>query len=397
MTRANGAEVSLDDLDLSALTGAVSVSGIEVTDPENPNNNQLTIDKVAADASIYNLLSGKVVMEEVRVSDVKFNQKRTKPGSVDKTTPKEEPAVFDPCNFKVDPTDLAKLETYIKDAAALKEKLEKLRKWLPKKDTEKEATQPKQVPQKYLDYLRAQAVMPATTRILAKNVILDNVQVPSPTFGNSKILLTNVSDAPRAARLPVTFDLTSLDTSASIKIRIDYGSQDQIPKLTGTFGGFDMSKIQSSLSENSGLIFTSGVASGQLNGFATNEIVDLTADIAISNLQAKGQGKGVLGLGTETTSEAFGALKDLKTTIRIVGPVSEPQLVFDVKGLTDELKKALVEAGKERLIKEIDSKLGDKIDEKLGDKVPDELKDTLKKPTDLIKGILGGKKEEEEK
>ncbi|NIV12479.1 MAG: hypothetical protein GWN62_14745 [Aliifodinibius sp.] len=397
MTRANGAEVSLDDLELSALKGAVSVSGIDVTDPENPNYNQLTIDKVAADTSIYNLLLGRVVMEEVRVSDVKFNQKRSAPGTVDKTTTKEEPAVFDPCNFKVDPTDLAKLDTYVKDAKALKEKLAKLRKWLPKKDAEKAAAQPKQVPQKYLDYLRAQAVMPASPRIMAQKVILDNVQVPSPTFANSKILLTNVSDAPRAAGLPVTLDIKSLDTSASIKVKIDYGSKDKIPKLTGTFGGFDMAKIQSSLSENAGLIFTSGTASGQFNGFATNEIVDLTADIAISNLQAKGQGKGVLGLGSKTTSEAFAALKDLKTTIRIVGPVSEPQLVFDVKGLTDELKKALVEAGKEKLIKEIDGKLGEKIDKELGDKVPDELKDTLKKPTDLIKGLLGDKKEEEEK
>jgi hypothetical protein len=158
-----------------------------------------------------------------------------------------------------------------------------------------------------------------------------------------------------------------------------------------------MAKIQSSLSENAGLIFASGIASGQFNGFATNEFVDLTADIVISNLQAKGQGKGVLGLGSKTTSEAFSALKDLKTTIRIVGPVSEPQLVFDVKGLTDELKKALVEAGKERLIKEIDDKLGGKLDEKLGDIVPDEMKDTLKpkKIVEGLKGLLGGKDDED--
>jgi hypothetical protein len=398
MSRANGAEVSLDVLDLSALTGAVSVSGIDVTDPENPNNNQLTIDKVAADASLYYLLLGRVVMDQVNVSNVKFNQKRSAPGNVDQTTAKQEPGVFDPCNFKVDPTDLTKLENYMKDAAALKEKLRKLRKWLPKKNAEKTATQPKQVPQKYLDYLRAQAVMPASPRILAKKVILDNVQIPSPTFANSKILLRNVSDAPRAARLPVTFDINSLDTSASITVTIDYGSKDKIPKLTGTFGGFDMSKIQSSLSENAGLIFASGIASGQFNGFATNELVDLTADIAISNLQAKGQGKGVLGLGSKNTTEAFGALKELKTTIRIVGPVSEPQLVFDVKGLTDELKKALIEAGKERLIKEIDGKLGEKLDKELGDKIPDEIKDTLK-PKKIVEGLKGlfGDKDKEDK
>ncbi|MBW8039664.1 MAG: hypothetical protein FVQ85_06650 [Planctomycetes bacterium] len=399
MTRANGAEVSLDDLGLSVLTGAVSVSGIDVTDPENPNNNQLTIDKVAADASVYNLLLGRVVMEKVEVSNVKFNQKRSAPGKVDETTTKQEPAVFDPCNFKVDPADLTKLQTYLKDAKALKEKLRKLRQWLPKKDAEKTATQPKQVPQKYLDYLKAQAVMPATPRILAKKVILNNVQIPSPTFGNSKVLLTNLSDAPRAAKLPVTFDIKSLDTSAFITVTIDYGSKDRVPKLSGSFGGFDMAKIQSSLSENAGLIFASGTASGQFNGIATNELVDITADIAISNLQAKGQGKGVLGLGSKTTSEAFGVLTDLKTTIRIVGPPSEPRLLFDVKQLTDELKKALVKAGKDRLIKEIDDQLGKQLDGKVGDKVPDEIKDILKpkKIIEGLKGLLGGKKDEGDK
>ncbi len=390
MTRANGAEVSLDDLDLSILTGAVSVSGIDVTDPENPSNNQLTIGKVAADASLYNLLLGRVVVEEVIVSNVKFNQKRSTPGKVDETTTKQEPAVFDPCNFKV-PADLTKLETYLKDAKALKEKLQKIRKWLPKKDADKTATQPKQVPQKYLDYLKAHALVSPSPRILAKKVILDNVQIPSPTFANSKIILTNVSDAPKAAKLPVTFDIKSLDTPASITVTIDYSSKDQVPKLSGTFGGFDMAKIQSSLSENAGLVFASGTASGQFNGVATNEFVDLTVDIAISNLRAKGQGKGVLGLGSKTTSEAFGALTDLKTTIRIVGPAGEPRLLFDVKGLTDELKKALVKAGKDRLIKEIDDKLGEKLDEKLGDKIPDEIKETLKKPTELIKGLFGDK------
>lgn len=397
MTRANGAEVNLDDLNLSILTGAVSASGIQVTDLENPSNNQFSVDKVATDASLYHLLLGRLVMEQIEVSNVIFDQKRAAPGKVSESTTKQEPDVFDPCDHNLDPADMAMLEKYLKDAKALKEKLQKIRKWLPKKDSDKTATQPEQVPKKYLDYLKAHALVSPSPRMLAKKVILDNVQMTSPTFGNSKILLTNISDAPQAAKLPVTLEIKSLETPASLTVRIDYGSKDQIPKLTGTFGGFDMAKIQSSLSENAGLIFTSGVASGQFNGFATNETLDLAVDINLSNLQAKGQGKGVLGLGSKTTSEAFGALKDLKTTIRIVGPVSEPQLVFDVKGLTDELKKALVEAGKERVIKEIDGKLGEKLDKELGDKVPDEIKDTLKpkKIVEGLKGLLGGKDDED--
>ena len=395
MTRANGAEVNLDDLDISVLTGAVSASGIEVTDPENPNNNQLSVDKVATDASLYNLLLGRVVMDKVEVSNVKFDQKRAAPGKVNDTTTKQEPAVFDPCNFKVDPTDLAKLETYLKDAKALKEKLQKIRKWLPKKDADKTATRPKQVPQKYLDYLKAQAIVSPSPRILAKKVILDNVQISSPTLGSSNVILTNISDAPQAAKLPVTFEIKSIDTPAFITVTIDYSSKNGIPKLSGNFGGFDMAKIQSSLSDNVGLMFESGTASGQFNGMATNESIDLALDININNLQAKGQGKGILGLGANTTSEAFGALTDLKTTIRVVGPANEPRLVFDAKQLTEQMKQALVKAGKQRLIREIDDKLGEKLDEKLGDKVPEELKETLKKPTELIKGLFGDKDKDE--
>ncbi|MCP4611967.1 MAG: hypothetical protein GY845_24975 [Planctomycetes bacterium] len=398
MTQANGAEVNLESLNLSALAGSISASGIQVTDPQKPQNNQLSVEKVSADASLYNLLLGKLVMEQVELSNIKFDQQRSTPGTIPESNAQEKPPVFDSNDFKLENIDFAKLDTYIKDAKALKEKLQKLRKWLPKADDKDTATQVKQIPQKYLDYLKAKAIVPASPRIMAKKAILDKIQIAWPIFGNSKVLLTNVNDSPKMAKLPITFEMTSYDTPASIDVTIDYSSKDQVPKLSGTFNSFDMSKIQSGLSSNAGLTFTSGLASGQFSGTATNESIDLTLDIAISNLKAKGQGKGVLGLGSDTTSQAFDALKELKTTIRVVGPVTEPRLVFDVKGLTEEFKKALVQAGKDRLANEIDSQLGKQIDENLGDKVPDKIKDALKKPDGLLKGIgglLGGKKEED--
>jgi hypothetical protein len=104
-------------------------------------------------------------------------------------------------------------------------------------------------------------------------------------------------------------------------------------------------------------------------------------------------------MGSEATSEALKALQNLKTTIQIVGPVTEPRLVFDVKGLTEEFKQALIKAGKEKLANEIDKQLGEQIDKQLGDEVPDEVKDVLKKPDEILKkglgGLLGGDKKEE--
>ncbi len=107
MTKANGAEVNLESLDLSVLSGAVSVVGIQVTDANKPENNQVAIEKIATDASIYDLLLGRLVMENVEVSNVRFDQKRAAPGEVIPADTKDEPAAFDPCEFTVEASDIA--------------------------------------------------------------------------------------------------------------------------------------------------------------------------------------------------------------------------------------------------------------------------------------------------
>jgi len=397
LTRANGAEVNMEELDLSVLTGAVSVSGIQVTDAQKPQNNQVSIEKIAADASLYNLLLGKVVMENVEVSEVKFNQERATAGKVAEA--EQKPSVFDPCDFKLEVADISKLETYFKNAKAVKEWLQKVRRWLPKSKGKDEEAEADQKPHKYLEYLEARAIVPASPRVLAKQILLDKVEIPSAVFGNSRIRLENLSDAPQAAGLPVRFELKSNTTPAALDATFDYSRRGDGPVVSGTFAGVDLSKIQSSLGENAGLVFEKGTASGKFNGNVTSESIDLTIEVAIRELQAKGRGKGVLGLGAKTNSEALGVLGELSTTIRVVGPITQPRLVFDGKALTEAFKKALVKAGKKKVSEEIDKQFEKHIDGKLGDKVPDEIKDAIKKPGDLIKGLgglLGGKEKQDE-
>jgi len=319
MTKANGAEVNLESLALSVLTGAVSVSGIQVTDANKPQNNQVAIDKIAADASLYDLLLGRLVMENVEVSNVKFNQQRATPGEVVATAAQEEPEPFDPCDFAATASDTSKLDTYFKDAKALKEKLQKARKWLPKEKDETEAQaqeqQQQEAPHKYLDYLLARADVPTSPRMLAKRILLDNIQIPSGLFDNSKVLMTNISDSARTAKLPVTFEMNSLDTKASITIKIDSSSAEQTPDVSGVFEGFDLSKLQSSLSSDSGLMFEQGLASGKFSGKVTDTSIDLTIDLAVQNMKAKAQGQGILGLDSETASEALSVLNNISTKI----------------------------------------------------------------------------------
>ena len=388
LTKANGAEVNFQDLKLSLLKGAVSAAGIEVTDPQNPNSNQFSVEKVEANASLSDLLLGKLVMQNLQISNVKFDQPRSTPGKVIEK-PEKKPPVFDPCDFKVTIEDIAKIETYVKDAKALKEKLQKLRKWLPKPKDKTGEIPAEQKPVKYLDYLKAKTLTPPSPRILAENTLLEGVPISWGVFGNSTIKLTNISDAPHAAKLPVAIELKSNDTKALVKAVVDFNSPDNIPTVSGTFEGFDLGKAQSGLSDNAGLVFQEGVFSGAFRGKITAQSIDLTIDADLVGLKAASGDKGILGMDAKTTGEIFGVLNELKTTLRIVGPVTEPRVVFDTKGLTEQFKQALVKAGKQKLTQEIDKQLSGQLDKALGDKVPDELKETLKKPGELLNGLGG--------
>ena len=397
LTRANGAEVNLGNLGISLLGGSVSAEGLQVTNAQEPAQNQVAVEKMAASASIYDLLLGRLVMENVEVSGMQFNQARQTPGEV-LEVPGAEEEPFDPNGYAVDANDIAKLEKYVKDARKLKEQLEQLRKWLPqgKDEAPVDTTQP---PDSYLEYLQAKAATTPTVTMLAKRILADKVALPSELFGNSAVLLTNLSDAPEVLGEPITLELTSHETPAALKTQVDYSTG--APQVSGTFEGFDLSKIQTGLGEDSGIAFDSGAASGTFTGQLTKELVDLTINVNLKDLKAKGQGKGVLGLGAEQTSEVLAVMNELSTTIRVVGPITSPRLVFDTKGLGEEFKQALVKAGKDRLQKEIDSKLQEQLGDKLGDKVPDQLKDAVKTPgksiVDGLGGLLGGSKKEEDK
>jgi len=398
LTNANKAEANLAELGLNILRGDVSVSGIQLTDPQNAMQNHTVVGKIEADASVYDLLLGKLVLNKVQVSEVNFDQARQVAGKILEAVTAKEEEPFDPNAHKVDANDVAKLEKYFKDAKKLKEQLEKLRNWLP--DSSETTPTAEEKPHKYLDYLKAKAVTPASPRMLAKLLVADKTEIPSALFGNSRVDVNNLSDAPAAAKLPIEMQIKSYVTQALVKVVMDY-SQGDTPELSGTFQGLDLGKMQEGFSQDAGLQFQSGLASGTFAGTLTKEQVDLTLDLGIKDLKATGTGKGVLGLGAEETSRVMEVLNELKTTIRVVGPVTQPRLVFDTKGLTKEFQDALVAAGKQRLQQEIDKQIQEQLGDKLGDKLPTELKDKLqggsKGIVEGLGGLLGGKKKDEEK
>ena len=383
LTQANGAEVNVDKLDLSLLTGKLAAAGIEVTDPEKPHQNQVAVGGIAADADIYNMLCGNLVMESVRLSNVQFDQPRQSPGKVlTAQTRSPEPVTDKTENKTNNNAGINKLEAYFKNAKQVKEWLRKISKYLPR-PRRKTETDAEIVPQRYLEYLTAKARTAPAPRLIARRIVLDEVELAQMQFGKSRILVTNASDNPYAAALPVEIEITSLQNTQSVNMTCHFESKSDIPEITGTFNGFDLQRLQSQMSDSNKLVLRSGTASGTFSGKVTNESVDLKINVKIENLQAGTRGKRLLGIDAKSVARVFDALKTFETEMRLAGPTNQPRLSFDTNAITEQFKKALAEAGKEKLKQEIDNRL----QKKLGDKVPDQIKEVLEKPADLVEGL----------
>jgi hypothetical protein len=391
LSRSNGATVEIGALSLSPVSGKFALREFAMADQNDLNTNKIQIGEIDTQVNLYQMSIGKLVMDEVRVSALQFDQARPSPAEryeIPGAEPNQVSEEFDPNQYEIDVNDIDKLESYFANAKKIKAWIEKIRPWLPKGQDGEPA--PLEEPHKYLDYLRACVDTMPAVRMLAKQVIMEKVLLKDRQFGSSTIQMKNLNDAPIAAKLPVELDVKS-EQGPHLNLTMHFEDQDQPGKVTGTFADYDLAKLQSDLNQDNPLNLKSGRASGKIAGFLNRDLVDLTINAQLSELQATTQGKGLFGLDAKTTAQAFEAIKDLDVTLRIVGPLTAPRLAFDTKGLKDALQAQLVAAGKQRAADELNKVIDKNLD---SDKIPGELKDVINKDTisEGLKGLFGGKK-----
>jgi len=391
LSRSNGATVEIGELSLSPLSGHLAVQGFAMADQNDLNTNKIQIGEIDTQVNVYQMSVGKLVMDEVRVSALQFDQARSTPAErfeEPSAEPNQVPEEFDPNQYEIDANDIDKLESYFADAKKIKAWIEKIRPWLPKAGDDEPT--PLEEPHKYLDYLKTCVDTVPAVRMLARQVLMEKVGLTDPQFGTSTIQLKNVNDAPSAAKLPVELDIKS-EQGPHLNLCLHFEDPEQPGKVTGSFADFDLAKLQSGLNQSNTLNLQGGRAYGEIAGFLNRDLVDLTVKAQLSELQATTQGKGLFGLDTKTTAAAFEAIKDLDVTLRIVGPLTAPRLAFETKGLKDALQAQLAAAGKQRAADELNKVIDKNLD---SDKIPGELKDIINKDTisEGLKGLLGGKK-----
>jgi hypothetical protein len=395
MTKANGAEVGLVAFDLTPFGGRVSAEGIEITDPSHPERNRIRIDELTADAGLYNLSRGRIVVDNVVLSGVAFDEQRDSVGAVvGDRVPVDEKAdkPFDPGDFGLGIPDLARLEEYFKKGQEIKEKLAEIAEWLPERTPE---PPPPTVPQEWLEYLTARGTVTPTPMVMVRRAVLDDVELDAEELGRSTITCTNLSDAPRAAGLPVVIQVESKERPTKLTITCHYDRPEAGATIAGTIDDIDLKDFQEQLNPDNPVRFEEGKADAVVSGRATRDEVDLRLDVQTKQMKASTSGKGFFGLDPRVANEALKAMPDLKTTLRLVGPTHDPRLAFDVDGLTESLKSGLAEAGKQELLNQFDKAVGDKLPEGTP-KADDIVDDPLKAGRDAVEGLFGGKKEKKD-
>jgi len=394
LAKANGAEVNIASMGISPLSGALTASNVQVTDPAKPKLNQIAVEKFSADAGVFNLLAGKVVIDDVQVENLTFNTPREKAGKVFETDKGADQAEeFDPSSVDIDAADIGKMEKYFKNAQKLKDTLQKIQRFLPSgKET---AAEKKTVPQSIKEYLAAKAPEGAVAKFIAKNISLNKVALPSEQFGLSNIKITNLSDAPIAYGKPVTIGVKSVDSEKAMDMKIDF-QPDGTGKITGTFANLDLAVFQSQMNAGNAMQIDKGTADGKFAGTIDKDNIDITIDLDLKDLKARSSGKGLFGLDARMTSQVFGVMDNLKTQLRIVGPMSGPSIAFDSKGLGEQFAKAASDVGK-KLVEDEGKKMIKKVidDNNLGDKLPEDINKVIDDPEKILDGLgnlFGGKK-----
>jgi uncharacterized protein (TIGR03546 family) len=390
LTGVNGAEVNIDSLNVAVFGGRVSAEGIQATDPARPTHNRFAASKLTADVSLWSLLLGRLVMDDVELSGVTFDQKRESPGEVIKAPPREEEAeAFDPSRYELPIKDVATLESYIANARKVRDWLVKIREWLPEREEEGEAPKPAEPPERYLEYLYARAQVPPAPTVIVRRLVLDPVEIDIDQFGASRVECQNLSDAPGAAALPVTVAIKSNTHPSSVTITSHYEREEGGAEVAASFERVDLKALQRALENDNPVVFEDGTASAAVTGIASREQVDLAIKVKTEGMRVRTVGGAPLGLDPKVAEEAVKALEDFETTLRLVGPTTRPRLVFDRSAIAEQFRTALVDAGKAELVRRLDEELGDQ----LPGGIPDTgsiLEDPGKAAKDALKGLTDG-------
>jgi uncharacterized protein (TIGR03546 family) len=392
LTVANRAEVDLRALDLELLAGSLAAEDLAATDPQQPTQNRIVVEKLVADVSLWSLSLGRLVMDKVELSGVAFDQPREQAGEVAAPLQLPAPPTFEPGKLKVPQSDTAKLQSYLENARKVRDMLVRAREYLPAPGITDERQQ-RTVPEEYLAYLTARSARPPAPRLIVRELVLDPVVIPVKQLGRSRVVCENLSDVPQHAGLPLRIEVQSQEKPAKAGLTFHFGPQVRGVEVDATLQNVDLRALQADLRTTNPVVFEGGTASARLTGLVDRDTVDLAIGVKTQGMKLRSTGAGLFDLDPQITAEVMKVLEKVETTLRLIGPIDEPRLVFDSTALTKQFRDALIQAGKDQLVRQLDAALGDRVPEGVPG-AKDVLEDPLGAAGKGLSDLLGGEKDE---
>jgi len=380
LEKANGATVDIGSADLSLKENRLTMSGIAIADPKALDTDLFRAATLEADVSAADLLTKRLKLDRVVVSDASTGEKRAVPGRlVGKDTQKEEEA---------EPTDgeAKSIDDYIEDAKKWKERLKQVQKWMEKlsgPETDAEGEPEKES----LD----DAIQRQIEQLGYANVKATHLIEGAPTFAISELVAEKVR-TPQLQGETVDINAKNLSTQPWLM----QGAPEIAIKSSGDTLNAFLKLGESTASEKSANVFRF-------------KYLNLPTDLIASQLKFDGKqplSGGTMDLNSEGSWQNEGGIKvdlPLNVTLRnatlslpqlestqvesmmipigIEGSLSNPKIKVESKAFADTLVKAGVDKAKSELTK----RASEELEKKLGDKVPGDA-------GKMLKGLFGGDK-----
>jgi len=383
LERANGATVDLEHAELDFVTGSLALQGLALADPHALDHNVFSAARLSAQVDLSDLLRKRLALDALVVSEAHQGALREHSGERVGAWPEPPPP---------DTTEGTRtLDDYVKSAKEWKERLQQIRRWLESLGggTEEQPGEPT-----WEDELERRAEQFGYSAVTA-----DHLVEGAPTFLVRKLVIDGMVCDPLPGEV-LDVQGTNLTTQPSLAggpSRLRVAARSGLLEAAAGLGGADSASTAGAGAGANELLF-------KLKGWPVDRFASAlavggepplaggTLDLTLDGGWAGGRvGELDLPLAVtlhDTTLHLGGRSQKVKVfrlDLGLSGPLDNPSLSIDDKGLAASLKEAgaaelsaAVEEKKAEVLGEAEQKAGDAVKDKLG-------------------GLLGGKEAEKKK
>ena len=384
-----GTEVNVKTVDLSLTGGRFDLDGLQITDPDKPTHNMVNINKLTTDISIADLLTRRIVIEELVIGELINGAKRDKPGEVYRK-PKREEEEDTPFT----------LSDYFEHKDQILEYLAKIRDYLENQDKKrKDRTErtPEETRQRVDEmaanrgYLKVSAASLLTERplITIRSIRIDKLPIPVENIGDCTVDVKELSSDLALNEKPMTLSVKSKETAFDVFAMLDFVNAGTMHTLNVNAPNLPVAAM--GITDKCPLDISEALADLKFNGKFNRNKLAFPIELKLHGMKSAVRGdQKVLGLDAKTAGEMFKNVKTMMLAADIRGAVASPEVHVNVGKTLTGLKDALFAAGKAKLA----NMAGEHLKKILPDGLPVDPGAIIKDPGSIIKdpgSILKGK------